>query len=469
IYTLALAIQGELAAHWINFWHGGLLMATTACLLRRYFGKEAILLALATFALQPIFQRVIGNASTDFPIAWAGLISFFCFFRAQETLQENTVSQETARPWYLLTGLCCGLAMGYKLTGTWIAATVSILILSSKFQRPFFLWTLLGIVLGGFPWYLRNLILTGNPIWPYLSGLFPATNLEKEAWLRIKVSVTEGIEKNLGNWFSLPIQILLRPAQFLYASHYLLLPFYGLLFWKCARPEPFRKIEKQIFLLLLVFSSLWFWTYQNWRYFLPAAGLIVVLTSAWTQELLREKGRWKMIACVILFAWIPVLHLSWSNELFPFLDVRSAQFPDRPAKERYLELTLGAPYLLCQVANQTLPKDAKVFFFRDFRGYYLDRDYAWGDPLNPGLFSYSSIKERSALLKELKNFGFTHILYNPTIGHYQGDAAYYERSNQRMQELLTHDAELLFTGGELRLFRINYSKPEAPPTNPSFR
>ncbi|MBI2915245.1 MAG: phospholipid carrier-dependent glycosyltransferase, partial [Elusimicrobia bacterium] len=141
IYTLALAIQGELAAHWINFWHGGLLLATTACLLRRYFGKEAILLALATFALQPIFQRVIGNASTDFPIAWAGLLSFFCFFRAQETLQETTVSQETARPWYLLTGLCCGLAMGYKLTGTWIAATVSILILSSKFQRPFFLWT----------------------------------------------------------------------------------------------------------------------------------------------------------------------------------------------------------------------------------------------------------------------------------------------------------------------------------------
>jgi hypothetical protein len=119
-----------------------------------------------------------------------------------------------------------------------------------------------------------------------------------------------------------------------------------------------------------------------------------------------------------------------------------------------LELTLGAPYVMMIEANRLLPQSAKVLLYRDVRGYYLDRDYAWGDPLNPGVLSYAAMKNSEELYHALKGLGFTDVIYNPTIGNYKGDQDYYRRADRMMDEVLARHAKRAFEFHGLTLYHL---------------
>ncbi len=82
-------------------------------------------------------------------------------------------------------------------------------------------------------------------------------------------------------------------------------------------------------------------------------------------------------------------------------------------REEYLRRnSLG--YTAYQYANEHLPADAYVWLaLYEVRGYYLDRDYMWANPISQRdlkLEQYSSAEE---LAQELQRRGFTHILFSP--------------------------------------------------------
>ncbi|MBI2119695.1 MAG: hypothetical protein HYT97_08725 [Elusimicrobia bacterium] len=475
IYTFILAMRGDLACHWLNFFHAILLLALIAYLVRVYFIHFlqnssikssnsirstlesyssshflAALLAVAIFSVQPVFQRDLGNASTDFPVAFACMLSFFAMIKAQ-TLEDRRISNS----WLFLAGICSGIAMCIKLTGIWFVLSLLTYNLFCFRSSSSFLSYLFGTILFGFPWYLKNFIVTGNPIWPYLGEWFWASPIEIDAWQRMRLSVTEGVEKNFFNWITIPFQMIFKNKAFSYDSHYLLIPFLMILSLKFSLLRSFTRIEKSLLFIFILFSTFWFWSYQSWRYLLPLAGFIALLIAVWSEELFQLK-KWKgIVGGILIFSFVPIAQLSINNEAFIFFNLKSKSFPHVSAKQRYLEFSLGAPYKLSEVANEILPKNAKVLFFRDVRGYYLNRSYAWGDPLNPGVFSYTELKNSFELYQKLKSLGFTHILYNPTIGNYKGDLSYYARSNQMMEEVLKNYCLPIFQYHGMGIFEIN--------------
>ncbi len=433
IYLLCLALMGARAAHVVNFINGLGLLAATWLIAQRFFGKRAAEISCAILSVQPLFQRVIGNAETDLNIAQSIAAAFFVFL-----LSSTEPVKRKRKRLLFLCGLLSGLAASAKITGLWAIAALGAMILIQRYESirektgEIFLYGS-GTFLLGFPWYLKNWLQTENPVWPYLGQFFHASAPDMAAWKRLSDSVTEGVSKTFVHYLSVPFLLILRPAKFLHHPQWMMVPFFILLFIRLIRRPPLEPHEKKTLLFIFFFYTVWFYVYQDWRYFLPAATILAVLIGAWSAQLLGEKSFLRTLAfSALLIGLWPLKKLSSNNEMYAFLNLDAAS---EPPAEHYLEKTLGPWYLMSQAANR-LPPNSKIFLFRDVRGYYLNSPYAWGDPLNPGVLDYASITDWRQLRQELLALGFTHILYNPYIGNYQGDQAYYQRSNLLMAGLL---------------------------------
>ncbi len=439
IYLLGMFLECDRIPHWINFFHGLLVLLLLYQLSREYLGlnRNWSLFSLLLLSAQPLFHRVSGNGSTDLAVAAS-------FLGAILTALNGS---------YFLSGCLAGISMSVKMTGIWMAFALFLTMLVTKTKARFLFHFALGALIFGFPWYLKNWITLGNPFWPYLGEWFHANARDLDSWHRIQSSVTEGIEKNIWNYLTLPYHGVVHSYRFLYQCHYLLVPFFILGMAKLLKKIPFNALEKMFLYTLFFTFTLWFWTYQNWRYLLPVLGLIVLLMAQWTQDLWKENNLYKAVSYISLFSLIPLCFLSINNELFVFLSLKP-ESSRISAKDKYLQQTLGPAYAVTQVTNEILPSSSKILLYKEVRGYYLNREYAWGDPLNPGVFSYREMRNSLELYSKIKGLGFTHILYNPTIGEYRGDRAYYEKSDQLMRELLQTKTRLLYGKDGVGLFEL---------------
>jgi 4-amino-4-deoxy-L-arabinose transferase-like glycosyltransferase len=121
LYTFALALRGDQAAQWINAAYAGLFLLLAGAAARRWAVQGAGLLTAAILVCLPVFQKVYGNAATDFTVGSLGLAAFICCWRAWEAPESE------AFRWRLASGLFSGLAMSSKISGTWVVAAIAVL------------------------------------------------------------------------------------------------------------------------------------------------------------------------------------------------------------------------------------------------------------------------------------------------------------------------------------------------------
>lgn len=460
LYTLGLAVQGDVLCHWLNFAHGVALAAVAAAVGTRYFSRRAGWAAAAVLVVQPVFQRVIGNASTDLAAALPLVLAAAC------AAEAGTSAAEARRNWGM-AGVLTGLAASVKLTGLWMApALLGLLLARVLLGGPHRLGAvrrlgqeagmfLLGAAATGFPWYLRNLWTTGNPVWPYAASILGGGPSAAAAWARIAASVTERVPFNLAALLSLPWKFWSAADLFKYQPYFLTTPFFFLFFLRLFRRPSLSAAPKAFLGALGLFALVWLAVYPAWRYALPvAAGLAVFVAGFFEESVERSRARWAWIP-VAVFPLIPLKSLSVNAESFPFWGLRSLAAPDLSSRDRYCELTLGDPFTLAREANARLPTGARVLMYKDVRGYYLDRPYAWGDPLNPGVLDFHVLNSPEDVGRELHRLGFTHIVYNPFIEPFRGDRSYYDRADRLMADFLIHRGRALSMRGGGGLFSIS--------------
>jgi hypothetical protein len=271
-----------------------------------------------------------------------------------------------------LIGLFAGAAAAMKYPGLEIVV-IAIVIVAWRAARPA-RWPAIAAfagsaaaVAGG--WYVRSFALTGDPVYPFATGLLgrPA---DTQAFASRYVSMTSdwcGGHATFADFALLPWRLLTGPQLYCgdqgYALRLAAVLFAAALFVPRARPFA---------TLTIVLVTLWFWTSRQWR-FLTTAVATYAIAAAAGLDALAERHRPMIVGALLLLSassvvlnWLPQPGRDASNSLAPgFAYIAGAETGHEYLSRRLEGYDAGA-WALARLA----PGD-RMASLDDVRSYYL--------------------------------------------------------------------------------------------------
>ncbi|HEY7654841.1 MAG TPA: hypothetical protein VIG07_18635 [Methylomirabilota bacterium] len=234
----------------------------------------------------------------------------------------------------------------------------------------------LGVALAA-PWYARNWIRTGSPVFPFYLGIWPAEaagwDLERSRLYETLFSLY-GDTRTVLDYLRAPLRVAVaaqpdQPAYYdgvLGIAFVLALPLLAGALWR-------RRLDAPPCLAMALSGCLfvfWLFSSQQLRYLLPALPGLAVATAvagAGWRGAGRLASRWLLLAAAAL--GLPVV-LAWFLALDPVRVVLGGE-----ARGDYLRRRLDY-YRYYEIVNRELPPTAKVWLIDMRRDtYHLDRPY----------------------------------------------------------------------------------------------
>jgi hypothetical protein len=225
LILMALAIGSSQFAMGLMFFGGMLAAAACACLMRRWAGGSWGWVAALTFLLTPVvFWQSSASGAPDLWMAFFAPLGVLVISRAKE-LPCPAVA--------LLAGALAGAVAGTKYTGCVIAASMAVAFFweaRSALGRLLFLCGSLGA--GIWP-YARNLVWSGDPVFPFLTRWLTPSRVNaftlasymadtgatgtRHLWQILKFPFFAAIDRvHLGFWqFLGPLVLAFAPLLFL--------------------------------------------------------------------------------------------------------------------------------------------------------------------------------------------------------------------------------------------------------------
>ena len=407
LYLWGLSVADESAAKVMHWAVGMLAVLGAAGFLQRRGVSGAWGAALVLGA--PAFLWQMFSAYADLATALYASLGMFALAYAV---------QEGSRRWLWLSGALMGFALATKYTALLTAGLWGVvgLVWLVRAGQARLLPTLVGAGLLaaaiGAPWYIRNAVWTGNPVYPFAYEIFGGEN-----WSQAQADAYRHDQLKFGLGRE-PAQLLLAP-------------------WNLtANPAPFAdpigaRVGERVFLLpslgvgvlampslwlsgsltqgagyLLAFVGLhtvgWFYLMQQVRYWLL---LLPILAGGGLASVGRAASwvRWSYAGLLALQAgftlwlmasvYLPVLPLALRN------------------RDDYLDRRLQI-YPAVRFLNTQTPPDAGVILLDETRGYYLQRRYMWGNAGHHRLIPYDQMRTGNDLVQWMAANGYTYLLIN---------------------------------------------------------
>ncbi|MCB0208394.1 MAG: hypothetical protein KDJ52_03665, partial [Anaerolineae bacterium] len=441
LFAWAMLLRSDIAAKLLHFSFGLLLAGLVYLTARRFLGQKSAWPAVVILASMPMLGTLAGWAYNDLALAFyqlASLYTVLCFLQIADSHQRSaTNGQPSAVTNYqlsfvILSAIFAGLAMGLKYTSFVTPVVVGLLLLRSALGTPahalrsplsaltpFLLFCLVALLVAS-PWYLRNWVFTGNPVYPFLYGLFGGSfwdNFRAE-WY---AAAGTGIGWRPSTLLGLPwlLSLGVRDANYWDGrTGPLLLLFLPLVIgWTL-----FRRGDRPAALNALVFYvaahfAFWtlgvIWSKALWQSRLLLPGLVGLAPLAgWVwSELPRldlpqfSFSRFINIAVVLTLALtiIDVGLLTMKIDPLPYL-------VGLESRDRYLTRQLGAYYATMQQINTDLPPGATIVFLWEPRSYYCQRDCRPDSILDEFPHLVDQYQSADAIARNWRQAGVTHVL-----------------------------------------------------------
>ena len=412
LYALPLAARRDGAAALIHLGAAGLLVAGVFGVARRAAGPAAAWSAALLIAAQPAFLRAAGAAHADAAAA------LFAFAAAGALARWE---EQESRGWLATAGLL------------WLAAV-------RRRPRAAAVFLACGLAVVG-PWLLKTWLETGDPVWPFWSGLLGRPEAAALA-ARNQISNRWG--------FPPPFWALTQDGP-----GFLLLPLVGLLALGRRRASAAAPLERRLWIPAPLLVLLVLREHAAWRYLMPLWPALAVAAGRAAAGAFGA-GRPRAAAAAVLVAAgaVPIVLASPNNELFAVLAPRSLSAPGAERRALWEDRTIGLDSFYRE-ARAALPSGARVLLFREIRGYGAGFDYQWGDPMNQALVDYRAASGPDALFARLRALGITHVLENAASELYREDPGYYDRRTLAlMAECLRRHALPLLSRRGLVLHRL---------------
>ena len=420
LYTFSLLTLGENLAKLMH-WLAGILTATAIYSFgRKYYSSKIGLLSAAIFLNIPWTGKLLSSNYNDLGLS---LFIFLSLFSLLNWLQDGKDE------WLILAGIFTGVSIGTKytaLTFCFFFILIAILFQNAyqkrgvkRGSRLIGIYTVAALGIAS-PWFVKNVILTGNPVFPFLFNIFGG-----------------------GNWGAYEAARFMRvhsPGDISLLSFFRKLWLLGVncqMGWIFVLFLPFtifmRKIRIPTKVLLIYFFYyyvVWFFfSHQVDRFILPGYAFLSLLVgyvvlslpnlafpvqnakSASSPSIENINGG-KQIFVFTITGFLLLLNLHQLIACTAFIDPLSV-FSGRDSRERYL---LGKLYYYpaMKFMNEQLSSDARILFIGDNRTYHCEREFVSNSPLDKDVI-VELVREagnsRDAA-ERLRRMGITHIYYS---------------------------------------------------------
>lgn len=421
LFLVAMLFKGEIAAQILHFFFGLLLAAALLLFARSQLSPRVGWWSLGLVWSMPLVPLILGWAYVDLALAFYEFLAFWAVVKWLDTQD---------RRFLLLAGVNSGWAMGVKYTSFVLPLVLALILiyharrhLAWEFSKILRSVVYFGVVAGvvASPWYLRNLYLVGNPVYPFVfGGRFwdewlahwfeqPGSGLGL-AWgrlLALPLTATLGIQdESFFDGRIGPLFLALLPVLLISKMQ--------------ALPEDETKKNRLINYLLLIFIAQFaLWAlgvihsqslFQG-RLLLPG---LIFLSPALAYSLERIGSFAHRLFSPQRFLTITlavVLVLGLVTQTVEFMaHVPLTYLVGWESQEEYLERNLREHYLAIFVINLQLPENSIVQFLWEPRTFYCQVDCR-PDPIL-GIFKHLVYLHPSAgaVAQELRGQGITHLL-----------------------------------------------------------
>ncbi len=384
VFALGMAFGDDIFPKLIHFSMGILLVAATFVVGRRWLSLKEAWIATAVLLSVPILPVLASFAYID--LGWS----------AFEFLAMGAVWiwwRGRSRRWLALGGLLMGFALGSKylaLPGLALLALFVVLATRKKGWRAIILsgFSFVGpAALVGIPWYLKNWMWLGNPIYPFFfgGGGWSAERLD----LYTSFLDSFGTGRDARDYMLLPVNIFMHHERFGAVLNRINIP--SVLF-PLALLVPFRR-DHPVMLAMIALAvgrfGLWSLGSQQIRFLLPvypayALAVAFVIFRILGDSESRPRVLSSLQALAVGLMIVPLfyaLSIGWSTRALHVL-------LGFETKQAFLERNVTAFVALSDVSERQAT--AAVLLLGDGRGYYCapnclpDPDhFRWAAALGP--------------------------------------------------------------------------------------
>ncbi len=451
----------------------------------RWGSRIAILAAVFCFFVPGILILSI-LTSVDLGVMFYSFLSFSALVSWFSSRQKS---------WFLLSAIFCSLAVGTKYTAipmTFLPLVLVLCIHEYFIRRCGFVHALKKIFLisvivflGVSPWLAKNIVYTGNPTYPLFNWLFGThvshqynrydQEILEEKSLSGLLLPRSGENKSLGKTFLETIMRFLKSPWTVTMKTSRVAGKTGVVFLLCL-PGIFlvNKMDTTSRYLLALAGC----SFALWIFFLPDRALryvfqifpllnIVISYILWNIPI-SEKGKKLLVGGIsLLLLYHLSLFFAVANTVKPF-----SYLLNNLSKEAFLLQSGTRYYPIIEFINRETPKESKILFVWEIRGYYCERDYliATNTPydknaiiLRQVIVASQNIEE---VLEKLYDLGITHILLNLSeMRRIMGDDSpqdlsfdfEIEKDRQIFQALFSPQyLRLLITQNQVYLYQLLY-------------
>lgn len=395
LYAPAVALESPEAAkvvHWVFF---VTMTCAAGSLAQELFGGKARVWAALAATAMPVAIWEAQAAYID--------LSTACFVLLSATALVRYLNDDD-RGYLVLAALMAGMGAGTKTFALgWLFLCVMLVLLLAPAPRSKVkdCATCFSIaVTVSCPWFIKSLILTGNPVYPFLYSIFggrawgPAgAEMYRQSWTAF------GVGRSPGDLLMLPWDLMARGGAFidggiLFGSPgpllVALLPAAALK-WKGSA----RALAAAVFVYVLV----WFGLSQQTRYLLPVLALSSVLVVASTvgADLVGKAARCAVLAAGAVSAILAAVLVSPTIELISGHTTRSEYV------SRHVNSYWAAAYL---------PRDDRLLLYREPRGFYFPQTYMWADEALSSAIPYNEFQTPAEMLAWLRRRNWQTALIN---------------------------------------------------------
>ncbi len=424
LYLIGLAAKSEVFSKVLHLSLAAVLLLSTFAVARRHLGDRAGWLAGGILLGVPIFPVWGSLAYAD--MAWA----LFEFLAVAAFLEWR---REPQRQWIVVSGALAGFSMGSKYTAV---ALLPILLLAFLTERSTgtvaerlrnALWFGGAAALVAAPWYVKNLIWAGNPVYPFLIG-GPDWPAERVAMLMAYMR-SFGVGHSLVDTLLLPLRLYTQRAAFgtfmsrIDVPNLLFLLALGFPLLK--RDHPLRPLG---WIALLRFL-LWAAGTQQTRFLLPLYPVLSLMAASVLDAWLARTGpakKWSRIIVPGIVAGLVGVTLAY--QVIYLADSRPIPVVlGRESKDSFLERSIYDYPAVRYIRSSLKPTD-RVYMAWDGQSYYCDdrclpdaeqsqwTQLALGEATPDGIAARLRQQGATHLLLDLEGMSFL-LQHDPTGSH----------------------------------------------------